>query len=56
MTTDIIKAGHPGFPDWAEGYWAVRRLDDDRWLVWGPLALGRSRIAVATEGGPEEHW
>lgn len=53
-----IQAGAPGFPEWAEGYWAVRKLDDGRWLTWGPLwPAGRSRIGIATEAAPgTEFW
>lgn len=58
MAGPILQLGEPGFPDWAEGYWAVRELDDGRWLTWGPLfGVGRSRINHATERGTEgEFW
>ena len=53
--------GFMGFPDgyepeWMEGMYAAKRIEDDLWLTCIPLIFG-ARVCVATpDNASIEHW
>lgn len=57
----VLKPGNPDFPGWAEGYEAVRPLDEPTndvmtHLVLMPLTIDRWRVTLADPTSCGEHW
>jgi hypothetical protein len=46
----------PPRESWAEGYHAIKPLEDGRWLALMPLVLDRARVGVCTPTEVVEFW